>query len=341
MTDASNILTPLNIPLLAALLKELFGLEELGDVRFVHGGYMGQNFRIDTSHGVFFLKQYRDRINTIIHEIKTAEVYFAQQGLPIILPIKDVYGREAFWLDGNWYSLFPFIDAQSPKHGSLTPPIITSLASMLARFHQVGSKFTYRPFQSVRIGNRRKFHMEKVELERLLRQKKGRSALDDRILEILNYKAALVAKNRMEPQDAALPYTCLLHGDFQYFNTFVNTHGEVTHVYDLERASIGPTEYEFARSLIINCFDDGWEPRNYDLAKTYTACYRDQFPLTYEALLQAVRLYSYSIIHMTWIETRYVVFGVDTQLPIFERHIRRLMQMTTGNLQEFCERVWK
>lgn len=340
MSDASLILPPIDFVKLGPLMQELFDVGEISSHAFVHGGFMGQNYRVDTPKGVFFLKQYRNRLNMFIHEIKAAEEYFAQQGLPVILPIKDAYGREAFWVEGSWYSLFPFINGKSPDYGAVTAPIAQSLAVMLAKFHETGGRFPQRPFQQLRIGNRRKFFLEHVELVRILRQKPSRNPLEERILEILMKKAELVSRTSAIPQDIPLHYNCLLHGDFQYLNTFVNEKNEITHVYDLERASIGPTAYEVIRSLIINCFDDGWGDQNFALARDYLAHYREHYPMTFEELWHALRLYTYNIIHMTWLETRYVVFGVDTQLEVFERHVRRLETLTTHDEENFCARVW-
>lgn len=302
---------------------------------------MGQNFRVDTSKGVFFLKQYRNRMNTIIHEIKAAEVYFVQEGLPVIEPMKDRYGREAFWMEGNWYSLFPFVYGQSPKRGAMTHACAKALGKLLAKFHHAGMRFPQRPFQMLRIGNARKFTLEATELVRTLEQKPYRSDLEVRMLEVLAYKAEFIEQTTMRSQDIPLMYNCLLHGDFQYLNTFTDDRGEITHVYDLERSSLGPPAYEVARSLILNCFDDGWENENFALGRTYLCAYREDFPLTRDDLFQAMRLYTYSILHMTWIEARYIVFGVDTQLPLYDRHMNRIQKLATQDLQEFCDRVWE
>jgi Ser/Thr protein kinase RdoA (MazF antagonist) len=340
MNEAFGLLPPLNFEKLDPLMQELFNVGEIQGHTFVHGGYMGQNYKIDTQHGVYFLKQYQNRINTIIHEIKTAEDYFASQGLPVITPLKDIYNREAFWLEGNWYSLFPFVIGTSPTFGEITQTQIRSLAHMLARFHEAGHRFPNRPFQLMRVGNRRKFILEKTELYRLIMQKRERNTLDERMLEVLAKKERLVQQNTLLPQNIPLSYNCLLHGDFQYLNTFANEQGEIERVYDLERASLGPAAYELVRSLIINCFDDAWETRNFSLGRLYISTYRESAPLKYEEFCNAVRLYAYSIIHMTWIETRYIVFGIQAQIPIFERHAKRLDQLTSTNLDVFCEKIW-
>lgn len=302
---------------------------------------MGQNFRVDTSNGVFFLKQYRNRMNTIIHEIKAAEAYFAQEGLPVIEPIKDRYDREAFWLEGNWYSIFQFVYGKSPEYGAMTDTCAKALGSLLAAFHHAGMRFPQRPFQMLRVENARKFILEATELIRLLEQKSHRTDLEEQMLEVLGYKAKLVKHSSLRSEEIPLSYDCLLHGDFQYMNVFTNEQGEITHVYDLERSSLGPPAYEVVRSLILNCFDNGWEEKNFALGRTYLCAYREDFPLTRDNFFQALRLYTYSIMHMTWIEARYIVFDVETQLPLYNRHVNRVQTLTTLNLQEFCDRVWE
>lgn len=322
------------------LLADLFGFTEVGGFRLVHGGYMSQNFRVETDRGPFFLKQYRNRINTIVHEIKAAEQFFADQGLPVILPVKDRYGREAFWTHGNWYGLFPFIAGSAPERTHMTKEKIVAMSEMLAKFHAAGERFTYRPFQMVRVGNPRKFQMESVELFRLLERRQPLSFLDQTIFDLLTYKRHMVEQSQATPKDFEITFDCLLHGDFQYTNLFMNTSHEITHVYDLERASLGPTGYEVARSSIINCFDSGWEEKNFAFVRSHLAAYREHRHFSYEDYERSVRFYAFNVIFTTWIEARYLIYGIGTQLDIFERHAKRVHFFTQTNLRDYCQRTF-
>lgn len=336
----SALHTPLHSAHAGKELKDLFGFTDVLSFTFVHGGFMSQNFRVETNLGTFFLKQYRNRINTIIHEIKESEAFFAAQNVPVILPIADRFGRSAFWMDGYWFSLFPFVYGKSPTASDMNPVLTTHLAELLGQLHRHGKTFSDFPFQLLRLGTPRKFHLEQVELLRLLQRRKGKSALDEKMTHLLQEKATLIQSVGVKPTDLKLAYDCLLHGDYQYYNVFTDDADRITHIYDFERACLGPTEYEVARSIMLNCFDDGWEERNFTQARTYLAAYREQFPLTLETFTDGMRLYAYNILHMTWIEARYLVFGVDTQLDLFNRHVERVNFFGSQNVRAFCHEIF-
>lgn len=337
-------MTPLhsvvNFDQLGSSLKQLFGFKNVLAFDFVHGGYMSQNFRVETDRGSFFLKQYRNRINTIIHEIKEAEVFFASQGIPVIAPLNDRYGREAFWFNGYWFSLFPFIHGKSPMATTMNETVIENLAKMLAKMHIKGKDFPELPFQVLRLGTPRKFRLEQVELLQILRKRKQKSPLEERMSQLLQQKAAYIRAVNIRPKDIPLSYDHLLHGDYQYYNVFTNDAGEITHIYDLERACMGPAEYEVVRSMVLNCFDDGWAPRNFALARTYLEMYRTWHPLSFEGFKHGMQLYAYNILHMTWIEARYLLFNLDTQLDLFNRHVDRVEFFATQDVGSFCEEVF-
>lgn len=336
----SPLHTNVDFERLGARLKNLFGFKDVLSFTFAHGGYMSQNFKVETDQGTFFLKQYRNRINTIIHEIKEAEAFFSSPDIPIILPVNDRHGREAFWFGGYWFSLFPFIYGQSPSASTMSLQLIQHMAQMLARIHLKGKTFSRIPFQLLRIGTPRKFRLEQVELLRMLDQRKHKTTLEERMKQLLLQKATYIRSVTTDPKDLRLSYDKLLHGDYQYYNLFTDERDQVTHVYDLERACMGPSEYEVTRSLMLNCFDDGWEVKNFAQARHYLETYRTWCPLTFEAFLDGMRLYAYNILHMTWIEARYLIFNVDTQLDLFNRHADRVTFFATQDIRPFCEEIF-
>lgn len=324
---------------LAERLHVLFSLGEVTAFAPVYGGYMCHNYRVETPEGRFFLKQYRNKISTIVHEIKYAEEFFVEQGLPVILPVRDKFGRTAFWLDGHWLSLFPFIEAHTPTLKDIDERLVADMGALLARFHQVGAQFDEPHFQPIRLWDKRQFHMELVELEQELERREPLTPLTQQMRDLLIKKTSLVMNNRINRNDIPLPYDRLLHGDFIYANLFTGQAKEITHVYDIEKSCIGPRAYEVARSLFINCFDDGWEEKNYRLGRTFLAAYMERLPLPYEEFCLGVKLYLTTLIHMNWIEARYLIYGIDTQLAIYERHARRVEWAASGG-EGFCERVF-
>jgi Ser/Thr protein kinase RdoA (MazF antagonist) len=324
---------------LGATLKGLFPIQTVLSFDFVHGGYMSQNFKVDTDKGTFFLKQYRNRINTVIHEIKEGEAFFASRGLPVILPIEDKYGRGAFWHRGHWFSLFPFVYGQSPVAGRMSSELIRDLSRTLAQLHREGQAFTQRPFQSLQLATPRKFHLQKTELMRILSSLTHKTLLEERFVEVLQLKEGYIKRLTYLPEHLSLSYNQLLHGDYQYYNVFAEG-DSITHIYDLERVCLGPTEYEVARSLMLNCFDDGWRPENFERARVYLNEYRAHHPLTLKGLKEGMRLYTYNILNTTWIEARYLIFGIDTQLDLFNRHVDRLNFCAHQDMEMFCNQIY-
>lgn len=325
---------------LADRLRAYFDFGRMLDLSFVYGGFMCHNYRLETERGTFFLKQYRNKISTIVHEIKHAEEFFAARELPVLLPVRDRFGRSAFWLNGHWLSVFPFItDRRTPAFSDIDVSFAAQLGGLLGRFHMAGRTFEDRHFQPLQLWDRRKFMMEYVELEQEFSRRASLSGLERRMAEILRRKAEFVRTNEMMAYQVRAPYDCLLHGDFIYNNLFIDSRKEITDVYDLEKACIGPRGYELGRSLVINCFDDGFSEKNFALGRAFLAAYQRQVPMAFDEFSEGLRMYRTQLFHMDWIESRYFIYGIDSQLELYERHARRVEWMG-DHFDGFCERVF-
>lgn len=334
-----ELFTPFDHDRLSKKLDNLYGIGAVRGLSLVHGGYMSRNFRLETDQGIFFLKQYRNRISTVIHEIKYAEQFFAEHGLPVITPVMDRFSRPAFWFDENWYSVFPFVDGRSPLSEELTDAQAEALGATLARFHVAGVRFDQRHFQSLPLWDHRRFHLEYVELREALLNEPVAGDFGPRVLDLLERKRAFVESNRYQPRDMPLAYTCLLHGDYLPANTFMRGN-VVTHVFDLEKIAIGPRAYELARSLLITCFDAGWDERRIATARAFLRGYQAVFPVLFDEFVSGMRAYAVSMIHMTWMEARLVLYGDKAFLPLYERHARRV-EMLQNDPQPLCERLFR
>lgn len=325
---------------LSKKLDQLFVIGTVREVSLVHGWYMSQNLRVDTDSGTYFLKQYRNRISSIVHEIKRAEAFFALEGIPVILPMPDRFGRNAFWFEGNWFSLFPFVNGASPEYGKISFPEIRSLGKMLGELHRAGMRYPNGLISPIRLWDKESFRVEIVELEQELLSRPALDAVEQRVFSTLLRKAALVEDNALAPTDFALPFNCLLHGDFIYQNAFVAEEGTILHVFDLEKACVGPRAYELARSLLVNCFDDGWEERNVRQGREFLDAYRAAFPIGFEEFEAGMRMYATNLFHMTWIEARFVLFNNDESMPIYERHARRVDALG-GDIGALSRRLYR
>ncbi|MCR4314540.1 MAG: phosphotransferase [Candidatus Uhrbacteria bacterium] len=308
-------------------LRTLFDIDHVHSITPMEGGYMCKNYRVQTQDGNFFLKQYRNQISSVVHEIKLAEFFFAEKGIPVIEPLLDRFERPVFWLDGHWLSLFPFIDKQTTSFPELTNSYAEALGHMLGRIHRMGRTAPYGHFQPLRLGDRMKFIIESIELQFELASRPEHSQLEQKIMDTLEKKRQWVESSNLPPKEIDLPFDCLLHGDFIYPNVFFDAEGHVTHIYDFEKTCNGPRAYEFARSLIINCFDPGWSPENFKQGKLFLEAYRDVQPLSDDDVAKGILMYSHDLMHSTWIEAKYVIYQVETQMVLYERHARRIEWM--------------
>lgn len=321
-------------------LNDLFELGAVKEFKLLEGGHICQNYDLNCEQGRFFLKQYRHRFSHRVSEMKKAERFFAQRGFPVILPLNDRHGRDTFWFQGNWYSLFPFVDLPTLTAKRLTPAVIQSLAANLARLHLLGLEADLdNGFYQLHLWSLDAFELEYVELEQALLDQRPLGPVKQEMLDNLRLKRQIVREKQLTPRHFPLKNDRLLHGDFIYQNTFVNEQGEVSHIYDFEKACLGPRAYDLARSLLINCFDDGWEEKNYEQARIFLKTYQNLHPIDEEEFFHGLKMYLTHITHMTWMEAKYILFGSKSYLPVYYSNLSRIKQLT-GQEKEFVSRIF-
>jgi len=181
--------------------------------------------------------------------------------------------------------------------------------------------------------------MEFVELEKELQACVRPNDAERRMLEVLRLKSRMVERNDAHVDDFGLAFDCLLHGDFIYQNVFVDGRGEITHLFDFEKTCVGPAAYELARSLFLNCFDDGWDDCNFEHGRDFLRAYRSERPISFDEFYAGARMYAISLFHMTWIEARSILYRNDDSAPLYERHATRV-EMLSGDLRPLCERLF-
>lgn len=319
-----------NIDLVRNTLSELFAIEQIESVHQLTGGHLCKSFTIKTPTKTFFLKQYRHRISRSMSQIKFAEEFFAQGGIPVLLPIKDSYGRSAFLMGKNWYSLFPFLDDRTKAVHELNDTHLTSMGVLLAKIHQAGKGIS-DSVTPIDLWDENRFNLEVVEVERELARRPRLNRIETTIQNMIEAKKRIIKEKTLFVEPNVLHYDTLLHGDFSYQNTFFNEDGsQIKHIYDLEKAARGPREFELARAMFINCFDDGWEDANITRAITFLSAYQNIYPTTQEAFLAGVRMYLANITQQTWIEVKVLVKNAFQYLDLLEIHARKIKNINEG-----------
>ncbi len=300
--------TVIDVKALNTQLEFLFGIDVVSSFVEVQKGLLCRNFSFEHAERKYFLKLYTRSTGETIKQIKAAEVYFSDRGIPIVLPVMTRQGEYAFMFEGKWFSLFPFVDTSTPSAKDLNGLTIMSLGKMLAKLHRAGKEADLEKFDPFRFWNVDQFLSDAKKIEELV-LKEGISNEAERLAfaNIKLQKEYLEQTKKKSPEEFNLSFDCLLHGDFIYTNTFVDEKGEVLMTYDLEKTGVGPRAYDLARSVFISCFDDGWKEKNYEFARMFLQSYNKEYPISNEELEAGIRMYVTHFMHMSWLESKIIL----------------------------------
>lgn len=309
---------------LSRRLQKLFDLRELSDLELLTGGFLCQNFTLRIGAQRFFLKQYRHKLSQVVHQVKYAEESFAAHGVPVLCPLKDRFGRGAFFLDRNWYSLFPFIDRQTLSINELSNVGRETLASQLAAMHQIG-RYVKKSIQPLLLWDHDRFFLEVAELEMKLEEVGTNELSQALIVRVIEQKKKFVSQNMFTPEEADLPFDTLLHGDFSYQNVFFSpAQDRIDFIFDFEKTCRGPRAFELARAIFVDAFDDGWDESRMDRAVVFLRRYRAIFPIDREEFGLGVKMYLVHLAHQLWIEGKILLRDGAEYIPILQAHSYRV-----------------
>jgi len=241
-------------------------------------------------------------------------------------------------MGGDWYSLFPFIDAAQPNASTLSDAFLISLGETLGSLHRVGSLAPLEGFKRLKLWNVEHFIFEMVDLQRLLEDELNNPLMTKDMIRNMKAKIKFVQTSKIKPSDFHLSYDCLLHGDPIYQNTFINDEHQVIGLFDLEDACVGPRAYEVGRAIMINCFDDGWGPEQFRRAKVFLAAYDHVFPIGINELHQGISMYLVKNAHKLWFEVKRLFDENDETRRCYESHARRVERLG-DDWRAFCHKI--
>ncbi|MEK7615319.1 MAG: phosphotransferase [Patescibacteria group bacterium] len=319
-------------------LQHDFGLDGIIEFSVIRGGHLCKNYFLQTSKERYFLKQYRS-ISSVA-DIKAAEIFFFTHGFPVILPIRSNKGRDFFDIEEHRFSLFPFVDQISPRASELTKTMIASMGTTLAKMHSIGKDEKHTRYAPIRLWKREDFFASLHILETFLAKQESISPMQKFALNSLHIQEEYLEEHQQSPNDFSLPHDCLLHGDFIYTNLFFDGEGQIRSIYDFERTGMGPRAYELARSIFLTCFDDGWEERNYEMARDFLRAYTDVFPMQKDEYMLGARMYAQHFMHMTWLETKVILEKSGPHINLLHPARRRTVRFVEG-VDQIVEKIWQ
>lgn len=320
-------------------LKRLFRFFVIDKIELLHSGYKARNYKLTADGKEYFLKEYCQRVSHTVYQIKQSEQYFFDSGLPVLLPYKDVRGRSAFYINGNWFSLFPFVTDQSLSVSNISDQNFHDLGELTARIHLAGKDADHSLFQKVRLGKSEQFLWEYEDLMDAISQRSILKKVDERIIETLRQKKRLIESFKIKISDIPVSNVCLIHGDMIYQNVLTNSDGTISYLIDFEKTCVAPRAYELARSLMINCFDTGWDDSHFEHARIFLNSYRDVSPISYEEFFSGIRMYWMDVSHMTWLEAKYLFSDNQELEQVYLFHSNRISHIEEDPTV-FCQRIY-
>lgn len=307
-------------------LAEIYPLQITKSFGKVAGGYLSDNFAVGNEEKKYFLRQYRAKYTRpeieAIHRVKK---FFAENGIPIISPLKTENGETFFELDDRFYALFPFVDEKTIEASDLSERSIKSIGKMLAKIHLLSKN----GFPNLTEEKTSEFNKEKClkigeEIKEIVDNIKNPTNFDKMAQRQVSYKIDLVKKNQIKFSDLGLKYDHLIHGDFHALNLFYDENGEVKYVYDLEKAVISPRSFEIARAIDYICLEN-FGPENIRKVRIFISAYRSIYPISNDEIKIGLRFWYLKNIHSFWIEEAHYLnnnFRTDVFYPIQDKKLK-------------------
>lgn len=304
----------------------------------VDGGFLSENYIVGESNNKYFLKSYRSKYseNDIIniHKVKR---YFANHGIPIILPLDDRDGRSYFAYRNHFYGLFPFIESKNIKTEKASLSVVRSIAEMQAKIHLLSRDGLLKIHEKeTSLWNKDRVLKIGRNIAKILAGIKNPNQFDKVALRFVALKMKLISECHLIPGDIGLKNDHLIHGDYHAHNLFLDKDGNVQYVYDLEKTVNAPRAYELSRAIDYICLD------KYDFVKAgaYLRAYREVYPMSDEEFAKGFLFYYLKSIHSFWIEEHHYLNN-NKRTDVFYNKDFEMTQYYSENLNEVIARIIK
>ena len=281
-------------------IRQLYGYE-LFFVERILSGFLSENYTLTDGTKKYFLKKHRHTDLKQVEGVCLAEQFFAEGGVPVILPLTTHSGTYFFEQAGSFYSLYPFIEGRHIERGTLSEQAAVSLGTTLGVLHWRGRESRLPILEHFNAHDKEKFLTKAAAIEAEIAKKRSLSEFDALARISLELKKRYVLANTTPYEQLSLKSDTLIHGDYFCDNVFFNTQDHVSHVFDFEKTQYAPASYEMFRSLLVSFFSIPIE-ENLVHAKKYVNAYLAENPLSKEVVKDGLTAAFLKQIHSLWIE---------------------------------------
>ncbi len=303
-------------------------------------GFLSDNYFLSDGTTRFFLKKYRFDNSNRIAEVHASKKYFADGGIPVILPISLLDGNTFFEHDGAYYALFPFVEGKHLERGNLTEASIISLGQMLGKIHLLGKESKLAIDDQFKIENEEKTFKKIEDILVKISEVSLLSDFDKVALENVQMKKGLLLKNTMTFESLGLNCDHLIHGDYLDHNVFFDEEDKVKWVFDLEKTNYSPRTYEIFRSMIYGLLSADVTKADLENARKYIDAYSSVYPISKDEIKRGLQLYFVKTIHGFWVESEHYLKG-NTRVDHFLFDDHKRIKYLSENLDSLVEVLTK
>lgn len=318
-------------------IKELYGIEAETPEK-VTKGFLTENYILSSKDKKYFLKKYRVDTEEEIKKIHEAKKYFADGGIPVILPILNKDGKTFFFSGGGYYALFPFITDREVDKKQLSDTAIISMAETLAKIHLLGKGATFPANEEFKGWNKEKLLKKGQNILEIIMKDKVLDDYAKSALEDIKWRMGAIESNNIKFEDFNLKNDHMIHGDYHSYNLFFDDTDHVSYVFDWEKVAYAPRAYELIRSLMVT-FYQGSDGEDTDKARLYLNSYSKIYPISKEEMKAGLRLYQLRFLHSFWVPAEHYIkhnYRVDGFLA--ERF--HLAKFLSENLEELESKLF-
>jgi homoserine kinase type II len=292
----------------------------------VSGGTVNWNFDVRTAGGRFFLRCYRQNLETERIEGEHSLIAWAAgKGIPAPVPLTTRAGKTITENGAQRWALFPWMDGACIERGTLSPAQARALGDLHGR---VQAALAVHPDSAGAKLSQRWDKTQSLELLTRLVARAEERGVEGWIVDGVRRQRQLLDALEVQPPDYFSSLPCqLLHGDFH--DQQVLFEGDrVTALVDWEIWHTDPRAWELVRSLAFSKVLDS------PLLEDYLAGYREHIQLSEEEVRLALKLWFQSRLVGLWAWWAYLFEGNDRVKDFFPEAIRDLDRVTDNRWTE-------
>lgn len=318
-------------------IKEFYGIQAHSPEK-VTAGFLSENHVLSDGKKKYFLKRYRFDKEETIKEIHAVKKYFADGGIPVILPILNTKGDTFFFLNGGYYALFPYVEDKIIERKQLTDTAVISLGETLAKIHLLGKNASIQVTDHFKGWDKQKLLQKGKNIIEIILQQKELSDYDKLALEDIRWRMPLIESNSIKFEDFGLNNDHLTHGDYHSYNVFFDAKDHVSYVFDFEQTAYAPRVYEISRSLMF-MFYNNVNDQSIDKARLYLRSYSNIYPVSKEELKAGFKLYYLRFLHSFWVpEEHYLKHNYRVDELLAERF--KLLKFVSENFENLERKIF-